>query len=328
MSNMLGIRWQEEKGCLAKKYFFLTNLRQPYRSSVRIAVITIQRLKPMYMKGRTIGVRLFSVAIILMMMGCDGSKKEDPEAIPKGILLYDHPEFGKILTDSVGNVLYFFVWDVEGTSSCSGNCLNTWPIYYSEGAATDKDIDPADIGVIIRQDGDKQTTYKGWPLYYYANDLEAGQTLGDQIGNNWFVAKPDYTIMLAQHQWIGRNGDLYQEDLTEGEGLSRYLVDANGRTLYSFRNDQYLTNTFTNADFSNNSVWPIYEIESPIVPSLLNVDDFSVITVFGRSQLTFKGWPIYQFGQDEERGQTKGVDVPTLGVWPILKPDSPEATMP
>ena len=31
----------------------------------------------------------------------------------------------------------------------------------------------------------------------------AGQTLGEGIGNIWFVAKPDYTIMLVNAQLVG-----------------------------------------------------------------------------------------------------------------------------
>ncbi|MEO1013153.1 MAG: hypothetical protein AAFX53_17800, partial [Bacteroidota bacterium] len=53
--------------------------------------------------------------------------------------------------------------------------------------------------------------------------------------------------------------------------------------------------------------------------------DFGSIDVFGRSQLTFKGWPVYKFGQDAQRGDNFGVGFPRPGVWPIINPDTPEA---
>jgi alpha-glucoside transport system substrate-binding protein len=35
-----------------------------------------------------------------------------------------------------------------------------------------------------------QTTYKGWPLYYFVNDQAAGDTLGQGVNNVWFVIDP------------------------------------------------------------------------------------------------------------------------------------------
>jgi hypothetical protein len=41
---------------------------------------------------------------------------------------------------------------------------------------------------ITRDDGAKQLTYNGQPLYRYAGDKSPGQTNGDGIGGVWFVA--------------------------------------------------------------------------------------------------------------------------------------------
>jgi len=79
------------------------------------------------------------------------------------------------------------------------------------------------------------------------------------VGGNWFVAKPDYSVLLVQNQLLGGDGMAYKADLTPGEGMTNYLVDAYGRTLYGFVNDRYNTNNFTKPDFSNDAVWPIYE---------------------------------------------------------------------
>jgi hypothetical protein len=52
------------------------------------------------------------------------------------------------------------------------------------------------------------------------------------------------------------------------------------------------------------------EIPLPVIDKTL----FSTIDVFGKKQLTYKGWPIYYFGLDgAKRGATKGVSVPKTG---------------
>lgn len=275
--------------------------------------------------------RFFAVFIATVSISSCSNKEtiepDDPEP-DKGILIRTHPTLGDVLTDGVGQVLYFFTHDADGNSACTGACIDSWPIYYNSEAIINSEIDTSDIGVLTREDGSVQTTYKGWPLYYYTNDESSGQANGDGVGGNWFVAKPDYSVMLIQNQLVGSDGTEYMADMTPGEGQTQYLVDAYGRTLYAFINDQYNTNNFTNPDFTNNVVWPIYESTIQSIPSNIKSDDIAEITVQGRIQLTYKGWPLYFFGQDEKRGETKGIDTPAVGIWPVLTLDSPNAPNP
>jgi hypothetical protein len=41
------------------------------------------------------------------------------------------------------------------------------------------DLKASDFASITREDGKKQTTYKGMPLYYFARDAASGDTKGD-----------------------------------------------------------------------------------------------------------------------------------------------------
>ena len=41
-----------------------------------------------------------------------------------------------------------------------------------------------------REQGEKQTTFRGFPLYYWANHKAAGDTLGQNVSNVWFVVDP------------------------------------------------------------------------------------------------------------------------------------------
>jgi predicted lipoprotein with Yx(FWY)xxD motif len=127
--------------------------------------------------------------------------------------------------------------------------------------------------------------------------------------------------MLMNDTLLGLDGVTYNGNYEPGTEEVQYFVDAQGRTLYVFVNDFFDQNNFTNEDFSNNSVWPIYEEDPGRVPSTLDTTLFNTIDVFGHQQLTYKGWPLYYFGQDAVRGDTKGVSVPQPGIWPVTVPD-------
>jgi predicted lipoprotein with Yx(FWY)xxD motif/plastocyanin len=238
--------------------------------------------------------------------------------LPPDIMLVDDPELGLILTDGMGYTLYYFTKDaLPDTSLCTGGCLDNWPLFYAENPEPGEGLDMEDFGVIEHPEGGMQTTYKGWPLYYWINDLNPGETNGEGVGNVWFVAKPNYSIMLMDGLLIGKDGVTYTGTYEQGEEMVQYFVDEYGNTLYIFVNDTYGQNNFTNEDFSNNGVWPVYEEELQGVASTLDKSLFASIDVHGHQQLTYKGWPLYYFGADAQRGHTTGVSVPSPGIWPV-----------
>ena len=272
------------------------------------------------MKSNKKQVTAAFIAMISLFSACSKNDSDGPdvENKNKGVQITANSQFGSILTDENGKTLYFFSNDTKGSSTCSGNCLATWPVYYSSEASTDVKIDKSLLGEIIREDGSKQSTFKGWPLYYYAGDSQSGQAKGDAVNKIWYVAKPDYLLMVANAQLIGHDGKNYLGDYTEGTGKTIYLTDDKGRTLYAFKPDKFNKNNYTEPDFSNDAIWPIYQKETGSLPSLVGSADIAVISVFGKKQLTYKGWPIYYFGQDQQRGDNKGISFPRVGVWPIL----------
>ena len=97
---------------------------------------------------------------------------------------------GKFFTDSKGMTLYIFKKDSPGKSAFEGPCVGKWPLYDRENVSVPEGVAAGDFGTITREDGKRQTTYKGWPLYYYAGDKAPGDALGHGIGNVWFVANP------------------------------------------------------------------------------------------------------------------------------------------
>jgi predicted lipoprotein with Yx(FWY)xxD motif len=98
---------------------------------------------------------------------------------------------GKYLTDTEGNTLYWFKKDSTGKSACAAACLEKWPVYYREKVAAPKELNAADFGTITREDGKKQTTFRGYPIYYFVNDKKVGDTTGQGVINAWSVINPD-----------------------------------------------------------------------------------------------------------------------------------------
>lgn len=281
----------------------------------------------------------FFLIITLCIGACSKDSTPPPSEKKPAILLATHATLGSHLTDTLGNTLYYFSNDYNGQNNCSGGCAALWPIYYA-GTITQESLgvglDIADFTTITTTSGVKQTAYKSWPLYYYAPAVSGsnvkenpGEVKGEGFNNVWYVAKPDYTVMLVNAQLTGDDGKKYKSDYTEGEGKTLYFSDAKGVTLYTFAKDSANVNKFTKADFSNNSIWPIYETDKIVVPSTLDKALFGSITVFGKKQLTYKQWPLYFFGADNmERGLNKGITFPALKVWPVVVKDAAAAPTP
>jgi predicted lipoprotein with Yx(FWY)xxD motif len=275
-------------------------------------------------------------SLLLTIASCDKNSAPPPAPVQQ-VKLQNSATLGNYLTDKDGNTLYYFSNDFNGANNCLGGCAALWPEFNVDNLAADQlgsGLKLSDFSSVTTSANKKQVTYKGFPLYYYAplvngvNTREApGQTTGENVGGIWFVAKPDYSIMLINAQLVGHDGKNYKSDYTEGTGKTVYFADSLGRTLYAYKVDKANKNNFTKQDFSNNSVWPIYETDKMVVPSTLDKTLFGSIDVFGRKQLTYKGWPLYYFGQDgTTRGANKGISFPSPGIWPVVTKNTPAAT--
>jgi predicted lipoprotein with Yx(FWY)xxD motif len=97
------------------------------------------------------------------------------------------PLVGYYLTNGSGWTLYLYARDVpnNGTSACYGACAKAWPAFYSANINVPLGVNASNFGTITRTDGTKQSTYNGWPLYYFAPDKAAGQTNGQGIAGVW-----------------------------------------------------------------------------------------------------------------------------------------------
>ncbi|QMU74018.1 hypothetical protein GXP74_25310 [Streptacidiphilus sp. P02-A3a] len=107
---------------------------------------------------------------------------------------------GQILVDGSGRTLYLFQADTGPTSTCNGACAAAWPPDTTSGAPSGTGVNTALLGTSARADHATQVTYKGHPLYYFADDAKPGQTNGqgvDAFGGRWYVVGPGGAAITA-----------------------------------------------------------------------------------------------------------------------------------
>jgi predicted lipoprotein with Yx(FWY)xxD motif len=102
-------------------------------------------------------------------------------------------QYGRIVFDGHGYVLYAFTRDGHGPSRCYGACAKAWPPYLVKTRPRG-----ARLGVIRRRNGALQLTFAGRPVYYYVGDRKPGQILCQNVseyGGLWLVIRPDGTLV-------------------------------------------------------------------------------------------------------------------------------------
>lgn len=137
---------------------------------------------------------------------------------------------GTILADREARSVYAFTNDRPGQApACVDQCAKNWPPLLVPATPTPAgSIDGAQLGTVARADGSTQATYAGHPLYYFGGDARPGDLKGQGVGGNWFA--------------LEASGQLVTAAATATVNLAATLlgdvaVDAEGRTLYIFKND-------------------------------------------------------------------------------------------
>lgn len=102
-------------------------------------------------------------------------------------LVQAQPSLGSagLLTDGSGRVLYVFDQDRAGRSVCYDTCAAQWPPFIAAADARPQ----GDFDLVARNDGRRQWTLRGKPLYYYAGDGAPGQASGDGVKGVWHVVR-------------------------------------------------------------------------------------------------------------------------------------------
>lgn len=145
----------------------------------------------------------FAVAMVLALPACSDDTSDTPASptpsptqsmsatMEVETVTTATSSLGTILVDEDGMTLYLFTKDTQGSgaSTCAGDCLTAWPAVEAPAQAG-SGVDAAKLGSITRDDGSKQATYNGWPLYYYQDDTAPGLATGQGVGGVWWVLDP------------------------------------------------------------------------------------------------------------------------------------------
>ena len=104
-----------------------------------------------------------------------------------------HTSAGDALAGPNGMTLYIFKNDTNGSSTCTGGCADKWPPLVGDGSLVVAGAGVSgSFGTTTRDDGSKQVTHDGQPLYYYSGDKSPGQILCqnvDEFGGTWLVVR-------------------------------------------------------------------------------------------------------------------------------------------
>ena len=102
------------------------------------------------------------------------------------------PVLGDILVDGKGMTLYMFTKDEADKSNCVDKCLQAWPpLQAVDNPAVGEGVDASLLGSAALADGSIIVTYNHMPLYYWAADVNPGDTTGQNVNQVWFVVSPD-----------------------------------------------------------------------------------------------------------------------------------------
>jgi len=235
------------------------------------------------------------LATVLLIAGCTQTPASQQAVQTSDTIRVAPSSLGNILVDAQGKTLYYFAADIPASraSTCSGSCAGIWPVFYSDTIAVSPPLMASDFSSFVRADGTNQTTYRGWPLYYFQGDTGAGAVSGENVNKVWFVVKPDETVMIA-----------------ERDGLGPFLTDRMGNTLYYFAKDTPGMSACSGACLAK---WPPFYASTVSAPSVLDPAAFSTVTRSdGMNQTAFMGRSLYYYANDTKPGDTNGEEFNNL----------------
>jgi predicted lipoprotein with Yx(FWY)xxD motif len=122
----------------------------------------------------------------------DPAAATEPADLTERLIGKKVPRMGRVVTDEDGWLLYRSDNDSADppASNCVDECARVWPPAYTDGNAVASGVDAALVGTITREDGTRQLTIDGWPVYRYAGDRRPGQWKGQAVNGVWFVVAP------------------------------------------------------------------------------------------------------------------------------------------
>jgi predicted lipoprotein with Yx(FWY)xxD motif len=150
------------------------------------------------MNTRTWRIRAAAVLAAGLLLGataCGGSSSAGSGGSPAGggaattVAVHHSSSLGAtVLVDARGRTLYTLSAERNGRFICTSSsmipgstttCTTLWHPLLAHGAVTGSGV--SSLGTIARPDGGRQVTWRGLPLYTFAQDSQAGQASGNGL---------------------------------------------------------------------------------------------------------------------------------------------------
>jgi predicted lipoprotein with Yx(FWY)xxD motif len=99
----------------------------------------------------------------------------------------------EVLIDQRGDTLYVSRREAAGRQSCTGSCLQVWPLLLLQPAGTvdvgASAVSRAAIKIVPVADG-RAVAYDGYLLHTYVGDPAPGGDAGEGVGGQWSAITP------------------------------------------------------------------------------------------------------------------------------------------
>jgi predicted lipoprotein with Yx(FWY)xxD motif len=225
---------------------------------------------------------------------------------PATIKLATTTQFGKVLADDQGRILYMFDKDKNGKTVCYGKCEAAWPPVLTKGdpvagTGTEKDL----LGTTPRTDGTTQVTYKKMPLYRFTPDKAPGDVKGQGVQDVWWVVAALGQVKGPATVNVGTTK------------VGKVLTDPRNFTLYMFTVDK----GGKSACYGKcEAAWPpLLTVGKPKAGTGADAALLGTTQrTDGTTQVTYNKLPLYYFTPDKEAGELKGQAV--KNVWWLVSP--------
>ncbi|MFD7614536.1 SCO0930 family lipoprotein [Streptomyces sp. NPDC059828] len=240
------------------------------------------------------------------------------------LAVLESKKLGEVLTDSEGYTLYRFEKDTATPpkSNCNGDCAKAWPVVAAGDVTAAPGTNASLIGEVTRDDGTKQLTIGGWPMYRYAKDTKPGDINGQGVGGTWNASAPDGKKASAGGGGAagegGQPADLAGLSVRKDPKLGEIVVDKNGMTVYRFMRDSAWPMK-TACTGSCLEKWPVVApVDKNDTEGILKKGFVTFDRPDGVKQQTIDCWPIYTYSGDSKPGDTEGQGVG--GTWYAVSP--------
>lgn len=136
--------------------------------------------------------RLLSIAALAALALVGPGAAEAMAKRGTTVKIAESDDYGKVLMTKGGMALYLFTRDGKGPSDCYDQCAVAWPPLLTKGKpVAGKGAVGRKLGTVRRDDGTRQVTYGGHPVYLYEHDRPGVILCQDvfEFGGTWLLVK-------------------------------------------------------------------------------------------------------------------------------------------